>query len=263
MTNRLKMQLFNEPALPDDLQPGAGLVMRSLDANDFDKGYVALLGQVDPLESLRAGFPAQYPLTSRASRRPCTADTGAGAGPRSVDGAISEDARQVIVPVSVSLYGRCGRGAGRSGPSPCVRRERHARTRCCSHAMLLCCSHAMLRNAAMLLARNDARDAAGSKCYYTVVVEDVAASKIVATATLLVEVLVVPVCMPCRVHVERCTPLSTLLMPVVRPCRFNARRVMKDMCWHLLAVQVLARWTSRRAHRRRRGRRVSAVCMLS
>ena len=60
----------------------------------------------------------------------------------------------------------------------------------------------MLRNAAMLLARNDARDAAGSKCYYTVVVEDVAASKIVATATLLVEVLVVPVCMPCRVHVN-------------------------------------------------------------
>ena len=219
------MQMFNAPAMPEDMrEPGAGLVMRSLDANDFDKGYVALLGQVDPLESLRAGFPAQYPLTSRASRRPCTADTGAGAGPRSVDGAISEDARQVS-----SCLSRC-MGPVAVGPAGQVPH------RAC---------------------------VAGSKSYYTVVVEDVAASKIVATATLLVEVLVVPVCMPCRVHVERCTPLSTLLMPVVRPCRFNARRVMKDMCWHLLAVQVLARWTSRRAHRRRRGRRVSAVCMLS
>lgn len=51
---------------------------------------------------------------------------------------------------------------------------------------------------------------AGSKSYYTVVVEDVAASKIVATATLLVEVLVVPARMPCCVHVEGCTALSTV-----------------------------------------------------
>lgn len=42
-------KMFNAPAMPDDLrEPGEGLVMRSLDASDFDKGYVALLGQVGP-----------------------------------------------------------------------------------------------------------------------------------------------------------------------------------------------------------------------
>jgi hypothetical protein len=72
---------------------------------------------------------------------------------------------------------------------------------------------------------------AGSKSYYTVVVEDVAASKIVATATLLVEVLVVPARMPCRVLVEGCTPLSSVLIAIERPFRpSHARRVMPRTC---------------------------------
>jgi hypothetical protein len=184
------MQMFNAPAMPEDLrEPGAGLVMRSLDASDFDKGYVALLGQVGPLESLHA-VSCPVPLTSRASRR--TADTGTGAGPRSVDGAISEDARQVN-----SCLSRC-MGALALGPTGQVPH------RAC---------------------------VAGSKSYYTVVVEDVAASKIVATATLLVEVLVVPARMPCRVLVEGSTSPSSVRIAIVRPFRpSHARRVMPRTC---------------------------------
>jgi len=41
-------QFDDAEALEALREPGAGLVMRALDASDFDKGFVALLGQVDP-----------------------------------------------------------------------------------------------------------------------------------------------------------------------------------------------------------------------
>jgi len=41
-------QFDDAEALEALREPGAGLVMRALDASDFDKGFVALLGQVFP-----------------------------------------------------------------------------------------------------------------------------------------------------------------------------------------------------------------------
>ena len=71
----------------------------------------------------------------------------------------------------------------------------------------------------------------GSKCYYTVVVEDLSASKIVATATLLVEVLAVATCMPLsrahgRMH-DTINCAHTCRAPF-RPVR--AGRVMPRAC---------------------------------
>jgi hypothetical protein len=47
-------QFDDAEALEALREPGAGLVMRALDASDFDKGFVALLGQVFP--PLRPGL---------------------------------------------------------------------------------------------------------------------------------------------------------------------------------------------------------------
>jgi len=76
----------------------------------------------------------------------------------------------------------------------------------------------------------------GSKCYYTVVVEDLSASKFVATATLLVEVLAVAPRMPCHVHVKNarhcqlCSYLSCALSSCSRSSS-DAEGMCPGACW--------------------------------